>query len=74
MFDWAENVNYAVTVCDAEANIIYMNAMSVKVLGRGKNCAGMNLKECHRPESWETIVRLLKEGGTNVYKIGRAHV
>ena len=26
ILDWAQKVNYAVTVCDAEANIIYMAA------------------------------------------------
>jgi transcriptional regulator with PAS, ATPase and Fis domain len=71
IIDWAKSVNYAVTVCDADANIIYMNAKSRETNSHGADITGRNLKDCHKPESWETIKRLIATGGTNIYTISK---
>jgi Transcriptional regulator containing PAS, AAA-type ATPase, and DNA-binding domains len=71
ILDWAQKVNYAVTVCDAEANIIYMNEASRQTNSHGEDICGRNLKDCHSPQSWETIRRLLATGESNIYTISK---
>lgn len=69
--DWAFRMNCAVTVADAECNIIYMNERSrLTFAGRGgANLIGHNLMEYHNDNSKAIIRRLLAEGGTNAYTI-----
>ncbi len=70
-FDWAKELNCAVTVCDREANIIYMNDKSKATFAGRGDLMGKNLKGCHKPESWDKILNLLANGGTNVYTISK---
>lgn len=68
--DWAWGTNCAITVCDADCNIIYMNELSRKTFAGGTDSLiGKNLLECHSPHSREIIARLLADGGTNAYTI-----
>ncbi len=74
IMDWAANVSFAVTVCDCEGFILYMNARSKETFsGRGE-LIGKNLKECHSPKSWDLIQKLLKERATNMYTIDKKGV
>lgn len=67
--EWAENTNCAVTVCDTECNILYMNTVARTTFASHGNLIGKNLMDCHNPQSQETIRRLLATGGTNSYTI-----
>lgn len=69
--DWAFRMNCAVTVADADCNIIYMNERSRQTFARrgGAALIGHNLMEYHNEESKAIIRRLLAEGGTNAYTI-----
>lgn len=69
--DWAYGMNCAVTVCDADCRIIYMNERSRETFAArgGANLIGHNLMEYHNDRSREIIRRLLDEGGTNAYTI-----
>lgn len=68
--DWAMGMNCAVTVCDADCRIIYMNQCSRETFARGSDSLiGNNLMDCHSPHSVEIIKRLLSEGGVNCYTI-----
>lgn len=69
--DWAFRMNCAVTVADAECNIIYMNERSRETFaGRGGAALiGHNLMDYHNERSKAIIRRLLAEGGTNCYTI-----
>ena len=69
IFDWAAKCNFAVTVCDYNAVVIYMNEKSKATFAKYGNIVGKSLKECHSPKSWEMINKLLAEGGTNAYTI-----
>lgn len=69
VFDWARNVSFAVTICDTEGKILYMNEKSVSVFAKYGNLIGCNLKDCHSAASWEIITRLLSTGGSNTYTI-----
>lgn len=68
-FDWAENVSFAVTVCDDKANIMYMNKKSQSTFASHGNMLGKNLKDCHPPKAWEKILYLLSTGESNSYTI-----
>lgn len=73
--DWAMGMNCAVTVCDSNCNIIYMNQRSRDTFADGSDkLIGSNLLNCHSPKSVEIIRRLLSEGGVNVYTINKKGV
>lgn len=67
--DWAYAVNCAITVCDADCKIIYMNEKSRATFSPDGSLIGKSLIGCHSPRSVEIIRRLLAEGGVNVYTI-----
>lgn len=68
-YEWAEGINCAVTVCDAEATIVYMNRKSRETYKKHGNLIGKNLMDCHGERSRGIIRRLLDEGGANAYTI-----
>lgn len=71
--DWAFGMNCAVTVADADCNIIYMNERSLATFANrgGADLIGHNLMEYHNENSKAIIRRLLAEGGVNVYTISK---
>jgi transcriptional regulator with PAS, ATPase and Fis domain len=63
-------MNCAVTVCDANCTIIYMNNKSRNTFAEGSDrLIGANLLDCHPEHARRTIARLLHDGGVNVYTI-----
>lgn len=69
MYDWAKELNCAVTVCDTEGNILYMNDKSKATFSGRGDLIGKNLKDCHKQSSWDMIQKMLKEGCSNSYTI-----
>lgn len=69
MYEWAEKMDCAVTVCDTQGTILFMNEKSRKTFENGEPLVGKNLWNCHSTRSQEIIKRLLAEGGKNVYTI-----
>lgn len=71
MEDFFAGCHYAVTVCDIDAMIIYMNDKACKVFEKygGKSLIGRSLLECHNEHSKEKIRQFLKTGETNAYTI-----
>lgn len=69
-FQWSHSSVVAVTVCDADAKIIYMNEKARRVFEKyGENLLGKSLYDCHNPKSAAVIQKLLNEGGSNIYTI-----
>ncbi len=68
-FDFLEYANVAVTVCDNEGKIVYMNQKSKKTFEKDKPLTGSSLKKCHQESSWQKITELLQNNATNVYTI-----
>jgi hypothetical protein len=68
-FNWAEQMNCAVTVCDAGGVIVYMNERSRATFGDG--LVGTNLFPCHSAASQEKIRRMLATGESNAYTISK---
>ena len=72
---WADEVDYAVTICDKNCKIIYMNQRSRQTFCKnGEDLIGKDLMECHPPHAQATIRRLLNEGGSNCYTITKQGV
>ena len=67
--DWAKEMNCAVTVCDAEGVILYMNDKAKETFARHGDLVGKNLMGCHNDRSKEIIRNLLETGGSNAYTI-----
>lgn len=72
--DWAWAMNCAVTVCDHECNIMYMNERSRETFARHGDLIGHNLMDYHNPRSIEIIKHLLATGGQNCYTIEKQGV
>lgn len=68
MFDWAKEMDCAITVCDKEGIVLYQNEKSIVTNGDVLN---QNLFGCHNPHSQEIIRRLINEGATNTYTISK---
>jgi hypothetical protein len=68
---WAEGLNVAITISDTEGRIIYMNNKSAATFSKygGKELIGSNLSSCHKPESWDKILKMMQSDKTNAYTI-----
>lgn len=68
--NWSHHSVAAITVCNKNGEIIYMNEKSKEVFARyGEDLTGRSLYDCHNAQSVEIIKQLLSEGGSNVYTI-----
>jgi len=67
-FDFCD---FAVTICDIDANIVYMNEKACKTFEKfgGKSLIGKSLFECHKQHSIDTIKKMIQNGETNSYTI-----
>ena len=73
-FPWADEVDCAVTVCDTEGVILYMNEKARATFAKHGDLIGRNLFDCHSERSREMIRRMLATGGTNAYTIEKQDV
>jgi DUF438 domain-containing protein len=71
VFDWAENVSFAVTVCDSKGYVVYANAKSKLTFAKNGDIIGLNLKSCHPAHAWNKIVEMLETGESNSYTISK---
>lgn len=69
MPDWADGMNCAITVCDANCTIIYQNERARQTYLSHGNLVGKNLLDCHPKRAKAIIGDLLASGGTNAYTI-----
>ena len=67
--DILKQLPFAVTVCDAEGIIIYMNDKSIQTFTKTESLIGKSLFDCHNPQSAQKIKSLLATGETNSYTI-----
>ena len=69
--DWTGFFDAAITVCDRDGAVIYMNEQSKRTFAAdgGGKLLGRNLRACHEPESWGTIRRLIDRGESRTYTI-----
>lgn len=69
MYKWAEEMNCAVTVCDTEGKILFMNKKSRDTFCKGETMVGQSLIPCHSQRSLDIQKELLETGGVNAYTI-----
>ncbi|HWQ46577.1 MAG TPA: PAS domain-containing protein [Longilinea sp.] len=69
--NWIEGFPGAVTVCDPQGIILYMNEKATLVFAKdgGRRLIGSNLLDCHPGASREKVQALLDERKANVYTI-----
>lgn len=67
-FDYFENVDFAVTVCDRNGIVLYQNARAIKDDGK---VIGLNLFGCHKKESGDIIRHMIESGESNTCEIIR---
>jgi len=69
--EWVENFPGAITICDSDLIITYMNEKALATWQNqgGPKLIGSSLLACHQNRSNEIIKNLLETGGTNVYTI-----
>jgi len=67
--DWAEEFNGAITVCDRDGIIVYMNRYSVKQFEKygGEKLLGTNLLDCHPEPSKSKLKEMLEQPVENMY-------
>ncbi len=71
IFDFLADTSCAVTACDTEGIVIYMNRQSIAVNGDKR---GQSMLPCHNERSRAMIARLIEEGGVNAYTIEKKGV
>jgi PAS domain-containing protein len=71
--EWFEGLPCAVTVCDKNYTILFMNDRAAEVTAKdgGKSLLGKNMMDCHPPEAQEKLRRVMASGRPNVYTIER---
>lgn len=71
---WSEEFEGAITICDLEGIIIYMNDGSKKSFMKygGADLMGTNLLNCHPEPSRSKLAEMLKTPFTNTYTIQKA--
>ncbi|HYA58350.1 MAG TPA: PAS domain-containing protein [Thermoplasmata archaeon] len=70
---WFEELPCAVTVCDNDYTILYLNGRSAEVNAKdgGKALVGKNMMDCHPPEAQKKLASVMASGRPNVYTIER---
>lgn len=69
--EWFDKLDAAITICDKNGIIIYMNNRSVESFKEygGSGLIGRNLLECHSESSRITLEEMMKSEKENIYSI-----
>ncbi len=72
---WAEGTHCAITVCDLEGKVIFMNERSRATFDKeGHTMLGKNLMPCHSAKSQEKIRHMIESDTVNCYTIDKQGV
>lgn len=71
MENWAKELKMAITVCDLEGVIVYMNDQSCHTFQKPgeQSLIGTNMLSCHPETARQKIHALMKTGANNAYTI-----
>lgn len=74
--DWARAFPGAITVCDLQGVVLYMNEAAGRTFARwgGPALVGKSLLDCHPQPARAKLLDLLRTGGTNAYTIEKGGV
>jgi transcriptional regulator with PAS, ATPase and Fis domain len=75
-FDWQKVFTGAITVCDENYIITYMNDSSKETFKEdgGESLIGKNLLDCHGEDSRKKLIEISKGKNPNVYTIEKAGI
>jgi len=74
-FEWVKELPFAVTVCDTEGIILYMNNRSAQTFAKyGDSLIGRSLYEFHGERASGMIRQMIAENSSNSYTIEKAGV
>lgn len=72
---WAEGTHCAITVCDLEGKVIFMNERSRATFDKeGHSMLSQNLMPCHNEKSQEKIRHMMATDTVNCYTIDKKGV
>ena len=76
MPDWIQEFDGAVTVCDPDGVILYMNDRAARTFERwgGRGLVGRSLIDCHPEPARSKLVHLMEHRQKNAYTIEKAGV
>ncbi len=76
MPDWILEFDGAVTVCDRDGMILYMNERAARTFERwgGRDLLGSSLIDCHPEPARSRLLHLMEHRQKNVYTIEKAGV
>lgn len=66
---WMNIIGCAVTICDTEGVVLYMNQKARDTFAKHGDMIGRNLFGCHSERSAQMIRHMLSTGDTNAYTI-----
>ncbi len=71
--DFLKETPFAVTICDTEGIIVYMNDKSASTWQAqgGMELVGKSLYDCHGEKATAMIKHMLSSGSTNAYTISK---
>jgi len=74
--DFFKASGFALTICDLNGIIVYMNEKAGKVFEKygGLSLIGKSLFDCHSQKSRDKILELLKNGSSNSYTIEKSGI
>lgn len=72
--NWAKCVGCAITICDAQGTILYMNDLSRHTFAKHGPMVGRNLFDCHSERSQQMIRHMMATGTTNAYTITKGGI
>lgn len=73
--DWVKEYPGAVTVCDHQGIILYMNDKAIRVLsGNGQSLVGKNVLDCHPEPARAKLAAMLASQQFNSYTIEKAGI
>lgn len=71
LINWADEVDFAVTICDADCKILYMNERSRATFARHGDIIGRDLMQFHPAHAQAKIREMLATGCNNAYTISK---
>jgi transcriptional regulator with PAS, ATPase and Fis domain len=73
---WSDEFNGAVTICNREGVIIYINRFAHKQFGKnaGEDLLGKNLLDCHPEPARSKLESMLKRPTINTYSIEKGGI
>lgn len=70
-FEIFDNIDVAITVCDNNFKIIYMNEKAIKTFEKYGDRIGKNLLDCHNENSKGKLITMMEKAQKNTYTISK---